>query len=159
MFNWLTATINGASCLDLFAGSGALAFESASRGAKQVVLVEEDARIAATLKQQKELLQTSVSRDGDYAHAHSQALEVKNQNALVYLTNVSQQFDVIYLDPPFDSELLEKTVPMILERKLLSTGGVLYVESAAKQELPDSLSQLNCLHKKSNGEVCYALYE
>jgi 16S rRNA (guanine966-N2)-methyltransferase len=154
LFNWLTATINGASCLDLFAGSGALGFESASRGARQVVMVEEDARIAATLKQQKDLLQTPTA-DG----AIAQNIEVKNQNALAYLPNVKQQFDVIFLDPPFDSMLLEKIVPMILEQNILSQQGVLYVESAAKQELPPSLKELNCIREKTNGEVCYALFE
>lgn len=158
LFNWLTATINGASCLDLFAGSGALGFEAASRGARQVVMVEEDARIAATLKQQRHLLQASAT-DGAIAIVQDQNIDVKNQNALTYLANVAQQFDVIFLDPPFDSELLEKIVPMILEHKLLSQQGVLYIESAAKQELPLSLKELNCLREKTNGEVCYALYE
>lgn len=155
LFNWLATSINDATCLDLFAGSGALGFESASRGARQVVMVDEDARIAAMLTQQKNLLLTPASEDV----VTDQMVEVKNQNALIYLTNVSQQFDVIYLDPPFDSELLEKSVTIILEQKLLSTRGVLYVESAAKQELPSSLEELNCLRKKTNGEVCYALYE
>ena len=155
LFNWLAATINDASCLDLFAGSGALGFESASRGAKQVVMVEEDARIAATLKQQKDSLQTSTSGD----RATAQNIEIRNQNALAYLPNVNQQFDVIFLDPPFDSELLSKIVPMILEQQLLSQRGVLYVESAAKQELPASLKELNCIRETTNGEVCYALFE
>jgi 16S rRNA (guanine966-N2)-methyltransferase len=152
LFNWLAPSINGASCLDLFSGSGALGFEAASRGARQVVMVEEDARIAAMLKQQKDLLQTAPI-DID------QNLEVKNQNALVYLPNVSQQFDVIFLDPPFGSELLIKIIPMILEQQLLSKHGVLYVESAAKQELPTSLEALNRIREKTNGDVCYALYE
>ena len=153
LFNWLTANINGARCLDLFAGSGALGFESVSRGARQVVMVEEDARIAATLEQQKTLLQASDSEDGTHA------IEIKNQNALTYLLNVVQQFDVIFLDPPFDSELLQKIIPMIVEQKVLSQHGVLYVEYAAKQELPSSLKKLTCLREKTNGEVFYALYE
>ncbi len=154
LFNWLTANINGASCLDLFAGSGALGFESASRGAKQVVMVEEDAGIATTLKQQKDVLQTPVADD-----VIAQEIEVKNQNALIYLPNITQQFDIIFLDPPFDSELLGKIVPMILEQKVLAPQGVLYIESAAKQALPPALKELNCLREKTNGEVCYALYE
>ena len=153
LFNWLTAYIHDARCLDLFAGSGALGFESASRGAKQVVMVEEGARIAATIKQQVTLLQAPDSED------RSCAIEVKHQNALTYLLNVSQQFDVIFLDPPFDSELLQKIVPMILEQKLVAPQGVLYVESAAKQELPSSLKELTCLREKTNGDVFYALYD
>jgi len=148
VFNWLASSIDGASCLDVFAGSGALGFEAASRGAKEVVMIEEDARIAATLNQQLEKLQTE-----------NLSIEIQNQNALSYLPNISKKFDVIFLDPPFDSELLSKVVPMILEQKLLSIKGLLYVETAAKQGLPESLNSLNCIREKTSGEVCYALYE
>ena len=150
LFNWLATNINGATCLDLFAGSGALGFESMSRGADQVVLVEEDARIAAMLNEQKDLF-------------NAQAIEIKNQNALTYLQDVNQQYDVIFLDPPFDSDLLEKVIPMILKQQVLSGGGSLYVESAAQQKaikcLETSLETLNCIREKISGEVRYALYE
>jgi len=150
LFNWLATNINGATCLDLFAGSGALGFESMSRGADQVVLVEEDARIAAMLNEQKDLF-------------NAQAIEIKNQNALTYLQDVNQQYDVIFLDPPFDSDLLEKVIPMILKQQVLSDGGSLYVESAAQQKaikcLETSLETLNCIREKISGEVRYALYE
>lgn len=150
LFNWLAANINGATCLDLFAGSGALGFEAMSRGADQVVLVEEDARIAAMLNEQIELF-------------NAQAIEIKNQNALTYLQNVNQQYDVIFLDPPFDCDLLEKVIPMILKQQVLSVGGLLYVESAAQQKaikcLEKSLETLNCIREKISGEVRYALYE
>ncbi|MEJ2116282.1 MAG: 16S rRNA (guanine(966)-N(2))-methyltransferase RsmD, partial [Gammaproteobacteria bacterium] len=92
LFNWLAPSINGTRCLDLFAGSGALGFEAMSRGADQVVLVEADPRTAAMLAKQKALF-------------NEEGIEVRNQNALPYLQELSQQFDLIFLDPPFDANL------------------------------------------------------
>ncbi len=149
LFNWLASKINGATCLDLFAGSGALGFEAISRGADRVVLVEEDARIAAMLNEQKNQFK-------------AQTIEIRNQNALTYLKNENQQYDVIFLDPPFDSDLLEKVIPMILKQKLLNAHGLLYVESAVQQKhiksLEILLETLSCVHEKVSGEVRYALY-
>lgn len=146
VFNWLAAYIDGANCLDLFAGSGALGFEAKSRGADQVVLVEKDPRIVATLNQQKEIL-------------NAENLEIRNQHALSYLRDVKQQFDIIFLDPPFASELLEQVLPVILEQQLLNAKGIIYVESASQLDLPDELKTLNCMREKVTGEVRHALYE
>jgi len=149
VFNWLASNIHGATCLDLFAGSGALGFEAMSRGADQVVLVEEDARIATMLNEQKEQF-------------NAQTIEIRNQNALIYLQNENQQYDVIFLDPPFDSDLLEKVIPIILKQQLLNVHGLLYVESAAQQKSIKSLEilleTLICIREKVSGEVRYALY-
>jgi len=150
LFNWLANDINGAICLDLFAGSGALGFEAMSRGADRVVMVEDDARTAATLSEQKELF-------------NAQDIEIKNQNALTYLQNVKQKYDLIFLDPPFDSSLLEKAISIIFKQKLLNVNSLLYVESAAQQKstknLEILLEALNCTNEKVSGEVRYALYK
>ncbi|MFK7814736.1 MAG: 16S rRNA (guanine(966)-N(2))-methyltransferase RsmD [Gammaproteobacteria bacterium] len=162
LFNWLINDISGAVCLDLFSGSGALGFEALSRGAEQVILVEEDVHIASTLSEQKKQFK---------AHA----IEIKNQSALDYLQKVSQQFDVIFLDPPFDSDLLDKVVPFIINQQLLSENGTLYVESSALQNGDKSqnaktvipvarwselvLQSLSCVREKVSGEVRYALYK
>lgn len=150
LFNWLANDIKGSVCLDLFAGSGALGFEAMSRGADRVMLVEEDARIAAMLSEQKELFD-------------AQEIEIKNQNALTYLPNANQQYDLIFLDPPFYSDLLEKVIPIILKQKLLNANGLIYVESAAQQKTIQSLEilleTLYCIREKVSGEVRYALYK
>lgn len=162
LFNWLISDISGAVCLDLFAGSGALGFEAISRGAAQAVLVEEDVHIATMLSEQKQQFK---------AHA----IEIKNQSALDYLRNVSLQFDVIFLDPPFDSDLLDKAVPLIIDQQLLSENGTLYIESSALQKGDKSqntktvisaeqwselvLKTLSCVREKVSGEVRYALYK
>ena len=145
LFNWIANYVEGALCLDLFAGSGALAFEAVSRGAKHAILVEEDAKIISQLNLQKEVL-------------HTNAIEIKQQNALKYIQTESKQYDIIFLDLPFNSDLLEKTVPLVLEHQLLSSKGVLYVESAANQSVPEALKTLTCVREKISGEVRYALY-
>ena len=162
LFNWLAAYIKNASCLDLFAGSGALGFEAMSRGAEEVVLVEDDARIAAMLNEQKQQF-------------NAQVFEVKCQSALTYIQTVKRQFDIIFLDPPFDSNLLSKVIPVIIKHRLLSDNGLLYVESASQQKDGNSrnaaasvspeawsellLENLSCVREKVSGEVHYALYK
>ncbi len=146
LFNWLAPKISGTRCLDLFAGSGALGFEAMSRGADQVVLVEADPCIAIMLAKQKALF-----------NAHG--MEIRGQSAHSYLRNVSQQFDLIFLDPPFESDLIEQVIPIILDQQLLSEKGQLYVESASQQIESKSFSSLRCIREKVSGEVRYALYK
>ncbi len=146
LFNWLTADIRGAICLDLFAGSGALGFEAMSRGAAQVELVEADAQIAKTLVEQKNIF-------------NADDLKINNQDALVYLRNTCQIFDLIFLDPPFASDLLEQVVLMIQKRQLISENGLLYVESPSQQEDLICLESFHCVREKITGEVRYALYK
>ncbi len=145
LFNWLANYVEGSTCLDLYAGSGALAFEAISRGAKHAILVDEDAKIVAQLKKQKEIFQ-----------AHT--IEIKLQNALKFIQADTKQYDIIFLDPPFNSDLLEKTMSLLIEKQLLSLKGLLYVESAASQSVPKLLKTLSCVREKISGEVRYALY-
>ena len=145
LFNWLASHIEGAVCLDLFAGSGALAFEAISRGAKHATLVDDDAKIVTQLEQQKKILQTD-------------AVEIKKMQALKYLRNDDKQYDVIFLDPPFNSDQLYKIIPLLFEKRLLSSAGLLYVESPSNQAIPKELKTLNCVREKITGEVRYALY-
>lgn len=88
LFNWLGQELHGLACLDLYAGSGALGFEAASRGAARVVLVETD-RIA--------LAQLERSR----AALGARQVEVVAEDALRYLQHSRERFDVVFLDPPF----------------------------------------------------------
>lgn len=94
LFNWLEPVIEGSRCLDLFAGSGALGFEAASRGAASVVLVERDATIARTLRQQQQRLQANQT-------------DVVQADALQFLAGTTQTFDIVLLDPPFGHGQLE----------------------------------------------------
>ena len=132
LFNWLGESIVGARVLDLFAGSGALGIESYSRGAKEVHLVEKDATNAASLQAMVKTLPASPLLSEKTPHA---AVTVHHADAINYVQSLPQGlgenrqgFDVIFLDPPFQSQLLEKTVQLIIERGLINEEGLVYVE-------------------------------
>jgi 16S rRNA (guanine(966)-N(2))-methyltransferase RsmD len=116
LFNWLGQDLTGLACLDLFAGTGILGFEAASRGAAQVTLVERDKRICAALRQAAITLQAS-------------QVEVIRGNAVEFASSLSSNFDLVFLDPPYNQGWLKTIEPML--DKMLKPDGWLYAESEA----------------------------
>jgi 16S rRNA (guanine966-N2)-methyltransferase len=116
LFNWLGQDLSGLACLDLFAGSGALGFEAASRGAVRVVMVEQDRTALAELNRSRAAL------------GAEQVLIVAG-DANAFLAREKECFDVVFLDPPFRQnavpDLLAKLPPRLLR------GARVYVESGA----------------------------
>ena len=122
LFNWLGQNLSGWRCLDAFAGSGALGFAAASRGAAKVVLLEQDRSVAASLQASRERL-------------HATTLSVQATEALAWMARApAQGFDLVFLDPPYDAGLLEPAMP--LAARLLAPRGWVYVESG--QVLPEA---------------------
>jgi len=121
LFNWLGQTLHGRSCLDLFAGSGALGFEAASRGAERVVMVEKNPVVLHALQDNVRKLGCA----NVFAHA---------QDGLEFASRDVQRYDVIFLDPPFQSDCLPKLLQILPQR--LNENGVLYVESGAAIAAP-----------------------
>ncbi len=121
LFNWLQFEINGAFCLDAFAGSGALGFEALSRGAAAVVMLEKQRPQFLALQQSAQELQAEglTLLSGD-------ALQLLRQPAV---WQPAQGFDGIFLDPPFHKDLLPEICTVLHERGLLKTGAFVYVES------------------------------
>ena len=127
LFNWLAPTLRGACCLDLFAGSGALGFEAASRGAAHVVMVESDAAGARRL-----------SAVCDQLHAHT--VEVVRADGIDWLRYASPRFDVVLLDPPYASDLLARSLALLASGARLQADALVYLEQDAKaprQPLPE----------------------
>lgn len=120
LFNWLGQRLDGLRCLDLFAGSGALGFEAASRGAREVVMVERDSRTMAALKANREVL-------------GAQGIELATADGLAWLAGEHGLFDVIFLDPPFQSGLLENALAGAATR--LTPEGKIYVEFGVRPDL------------------------
>ena len=114
LFNWLGQHLEGWRCLDLYAGTGALGFEAASRGAARVVLVERDARAVAALREVKGRL-------------HAEQVEVVQADAPAFLAGLSERFDLVFLDPPFASDALARVLPAVAA--VLAPGAAVYVES------------------------------
>ncbi len=142
LFNWLQPMIEGCRCLDLFAGSGALGFEAASRGAAEVVLVEYN---PATVRR----LRAEAERFG------VDNLRVEQGSALQYLQALQAPVDVMFLDPPFHSELLQLSLDLI-EPRMLTPGGRIYLEFP--QRRPPTLPEgMLFLRQKRAGEVGFGL--
>jgi 16S rRNA (guanine(966)-N(2))-methyltransferase RsmD len=122
LFNWLGQDLDGWRCLDLYAGTGALGFEAASRGASRVVLVEREPKAVVALNAAK-------------ARLHADQVEVIQGDAAAWLRRTPERFDLVFVDPPFDSAELARVLPAA--RGVLAAGGALYVESGTPL-LPDS---------------------
>lgn len=123
VFNWLGQTLEDKHCLDLFAGSGAMGFESASRGAESVVMVEINNSAFQALRSMKEKLGAT-------------QVKLIKMDAMEFIRSDQNQYDVIYLDPPFQLNLLPKLLPQLPLR--LSKSGIVYLESDAPFQPNDS---------------------
>jgi 16S rRNA (guanine966-N2)-methyltransferase len=119
VFNWLGQDLTGKTCLDLFAGTGAFGFEALSRNAKNVVMVENSKAAYQSLLQNQNLL-------------GAQNCQILHQDAQQFLANNSQKFDVIFCDPPYNKNWLEKLLPILNQH--VSENGVVYVEAEFKIE-------------------------
>ena len=150
LFNWLIKDLVGARCLDLFAGSGALGLESLSRGAGFTQFVESNGRVAKQLQKNIRLLTGGED---------SLSPNVICTCALSYLTKQSDQpYDIVFLDPPFDSDLLDQSLSLLSQNNYLSEGALIYIEQDANQQIlsvPASWS----LHRQGKaGASAYYLY-
>ena len=143
LFNWLQGVIVDARCLDLFAGSGALAFEALSRGAREVVCVERDPSVVRHLQDTAKKLR-------------AEGFEAVASGALDFLRGTPRAFDLVFLDPPYASDVL----PAVLERLArgwLASNALVYVEAGADAGLPALPSGWSVHRTKSAGQVGYHL--
>jgi 16S rRNA (guanine966-N2)-methyltransferase len=142
LFNWLAPNINGANCLDLFAGSGALGFEALSRGAKHVAAVDSSMQIISNLKKNAQLLQTE---DMDFCCAKIP----QNINKIP-----KQIFDVAFLDPPFYSDLIRSTCEELVNSDYLAKNAIIYIEAEKEIDIKEMIPESwQILRKKIAGQV------
>lgn len=141
VFNWLGQDMHGLSCLDLFAGTGVMGFEALSRGAAQSVLVERAGPACKALKENQRLLQ-------------DERAQVLQLDALQFLQQNRQRFDVIFLDPPYNLGWLPKLLPLLPDH--LATHGRIYVEAEA--EVADS-ADWRVVKRGKAGNVFFHLLE
>ena len=145
LFNWLQQAIAGARCLDLFAGSGALGLEALSRGAKELVFVEQ--AVAASRALREQLIRLGAQPKG----------QVVEMGAARYLRSAPQAFDIVFLDPPFGRGALAEYVPMLDTGLWLKPGALVYLENEKTEGVPLLPPHWQLLKSKSAGEVGYHL--
>jgi len=141
LFNWLGQRIDGCACLDLYAGSGALGFEAASRGAARVVMVESDRAVLAALRRSRERLL-------------AEQVEIVAGDALEYLARPGGRFDVVFLDPPFRQNALPALLAKLPPR--LQPGARVYLEAADAVEPAAPWRELK---RARAGQVSYQLLQ
>lgn len=139
LFNWLGQDLHGLICLDLFAGTGVMGFESLSRGAETAVMVEKAPAAYKALVANKQQLKAD-------------AAQILNQDAMQFLTQNQQKFDVIYLDPPYQLGWLDKVLPLLGQH--LNADGFVYVE--AEFQVVDS-AEWQVVKQGKAGAVFYHL--
>ncbi|MDH5485048.1 MAG: 16S rRNA (guanine(966)-N(2))-methyltransferase RsmD [Gammaproteobacteria bacterium] len=144
LFNWLQAYVPGAQCLDLYAGSGALGFEAASRGAAGVVLIEQQAAACQLLAENIKTLQAP-------------NISLHQQDALAWLRGNQQVFDLVFLDPPYDADLLAESCRLLEDSQSLSEGAAIYLELSSQHELPALPENWHIIRGKKAGQVSYHL--
>ena len=148
LFNWLQPLLAGARCLDLFAGSGALGLEAASRDAALVSLIESNPVATRALR-------------NNCARLEADRVEVVNADALAWLARPSPPggtYDIIFLDPPFASELLNRAIPALEASGVLATPAWIYLETARGQAIPELPPNWQLHREKCAGDVRCRLF-
>jgi len=156
LFNWLTPTVEGAHCLDLFAGSGALSLEALSRGANRAVCLDNQPAVVSALLaigQQLEIV----------------GFEPIQQDALAWLkrpaanTNTvdskCDRFDIIFLDPPFESKLLQPAIDALAASDCVKDGALVYIERSRTAEDVRLSDGWEMVKDKQTGNIRFSLIE
>ncbi|WP_321325951.1 16S rRNA (guanine(966)-N(2))-methyltransferase RsmD [Thiomicrorhabdus sp.] len=147
LFNWLQFEVAGASCLDLFAGSGALSFEAISRGAKQASLLELNTKNAQQLRQNLNMLNISNAK-------------VEQTDSLLWLNKPCEQaYDLVFLDPPFHKEFMQKAIDLLFANGYLNDQSWLYLEQEKQLDWPSLPQGWVCHREKTTSQVRFGLFK
>lgn len=144
VFNILQFELEGARVLDLFAGTGQLGIEALSRGAAEAVFVDGSSAAVKIVRENLKLCGFEA--------------RVLQGDAIGYLPSLGR-FDVVFLDPPYDSGLLEKALEVIENVDLLSDGGIIVCESRREKSLPDLEPPYRKTLVRRYGKVCLTVYK
>lgn len=146
VFNWLQFYIGDSRCLDLFAGSGALGLEAASRGAARVDLVEADTSAYRQLQQSKQVLAAD-------------NCQLFHTQAQTFLQTASDKYDIVFVDPPYQADLWSEVAKALVDKSLLNDGARIYLEYPRQQVMPELPESWILIKDKKAGDVKYCLFE
>ena len=144
LFNWLAPVIAGATCLDAFAGSGALGFEALSRGAAHVVMVDDSLDVVKLLQQEAQMLK-------------AQNIEIYRARLPAQLNAPQKPFDIVFLDPPFQQDLLLPMCTYLEEKGFLAERAHIYLEASETIQENALPANWQLLKSKKTGQVAYHL--
>ena len=144
LFNWLQPVIINARCLDLFAGSGALGLEAASRGAREVVMLDQAAQVVRQLEANRDLLGLT-------------QVQIIKADALRWLEQYPRPFDVVFVDPPFAANLLSEVCAKLEDRGWLASDAFIYLEEDADRDFPDLPENWRLYRQQQAGQVRFGL--
>ncbi len=146
VFNMIQTFIPSARCLDMFAGSGALSFEAVSRGADKAVCIDNDKSSIDIIKRNAHALKFSDSCD------------IVNMSCFDYAEQTSEKFDIIFLDPPYNKNLIEKSLRLIVDNDILSDEGIIMLESD-ETDFHNDFSGLDIYKQKKYGRTYITIYK
>ena len=147
LFNWLQLDVPGSDCLDLFAGSGALGFEAASRGARSVMMVETNPKTVEWLRRGQTQLQAT-------------NITVKSQKAEDFLQESRElKFDLVFMDPPFALDLASSLCQRLVASEKLASGAKIYIETSKQQSLDNLPKNWKLIKQSKAGDVVCYLYQ
>ncbi|MEP4889407.1 MAG: 16S rRNA (guanine(966)-N(2))-methyltransferase RsmD [Aliiglaciecola sp.] len=147
LFNWLMPYVNESRCLDMFAGSGGLGFESLSRHASSATFIELD-KIAAKL----------ITSNLEKLKVEDQQTQVIQGNSLEVCSRLNQSFDLVFIDPPFNAGLVPKAIDVINQNNLVLTQSVVYIECEAQNQNYQVPDNWQCIKEKSTQNVSSKLF-
>tara|TARA_B100000287_G_scaffold435617_1_gene504967 strand:+ start:540 stop:1124 length:585 start_codon:yes stop_codon:yes gene_type:complete len=148
LFNWLSKSIDKSICLDLYTGSGAISVEAASRGAKEVTLVDVE-------RNNISFLQNELSK------FHYDGFKFVNSTAEDYIKSCKVKYDIIFLDPPFKGKELENIIKVLEVSEIIKIGSIVYIEASLlslSQVLDSVPTSWEELKSKKSGNVAYLLF-
>ncbi|MGL6262063.1 16S rRNA (guanine(966)-N(2))-methyltransferase RsmD [Vibrio sp. WXL210] len=146
VFNWLAQDIPHAKCLDVFAGSGGLGFEAASRQAERVTMLELNSKAFQQLK-------TNV------ATLKADNIEVIQGDALAYLKRPGTPHDVVFIDPPFHQGLVDECLSLLESNGWLSNDAMIYLETEKSLNVANTPASWSLHREKQAGQVAFKLYQ
>lgn len=148
LFNWLMPYLHQRKGLDVFAGSGGLGFEALSRHALSMSFIELDRAAAKLLEQNILTLKLSTEQ-----------AKIRQGDSLKILAQLQGEYDLIFLDPPFNQGLLPKVIKLLDDKALVAIKGLIYIESEAQGAFYQVPKDWQCIKEKAGKQVCFRLYQ
>ncbi|MGR5120628.1 16S rRNA (guanine(966)-N(2))-methyltransferase RsmD [Vibrio astriarenae] len=146
VFNWLAQDVPKSRCLDVFAGSGGLGFEAASRQAEQVTMLELNNKAFQQLKSNVATLKAS-------------NIDAVQTDALAYLKQPGSAYDVVFIDPPFHQGLVDECIQLLEQNGWLSDNAMIYLETEKELDVSSVPTTWSLHREKQAGQVAFRLYE